>query len=78
MICTLPDITYAHDLSEPGKTSVGVNILNCCKESLQMYQLDIITSPEKWLKLLKIKISACHGYFYANMLYFYNQHASLN
>lgn len=78
MICPLPEISYAYDLSVPGKTSIGVNIFNCCKESLQMYQLKVITSPGKWLKWLKIKISACHGYFYANMLYFFSQHAGLN
>lgn len=47
MIYTLPEISCARDLSVPGKTSVGVNIFNCFKESLQMYQLDAITSPEK-------------------------------
>lgn len=77
-ICPLPDISYAYALLVLGKTLVGLNIFNCCKESLQMYQLEVITSTGKWLKWFKIKISACHSYFYANMLYFFKQHASLN
>lgn len=71
MICPRPEISYAYDLSVPAKTSIDVNILNCCKKSLQMCQLEVIISPGKWLKWLKIKIFICHDYFYANMLYFF-------
>lgn len=72
MIFPLALISYTCNHLEAEKTSIAMSIFNCCKESLQIRQLEVITSPGMWLKWLKIKILACHSYFYANMLYFFS------